>query len=122
MTLDELHNWFFTEFGLCGCGDPAGVVRLIKEVLALSDKRSKAWAVNDDETARGVYKVQQAILAYPSHSSLYWHFLYWLDHLGLTEHGTNISGAWLTDKGQEVLALLESVEDLERWVEKGGDE
>ena len=33
-------------------------------------------------------------------------FMYVVDHLKLTEHGTSIYGAWVTDKGKEVLIWL----------------
>lgn len=43
-------------------------------------------------------------------------FYYVINHLGFTEHGTSIYGAWATEKGKEVLAWLEKnidkVEDL----------
>lgn len=49
-----------------------------------------------------------------------WTYLYFLDENGLLEHGTNISGSWLTDGGEKILdallkydskAIIEGVED-----------
>jgi hypothetical protein len=49
-----------------------------------------------------------------------------LDHIGLTEHGTSIRFAWITDKGREVLKFLADYGD--GWADRtdlhfmGGDE
>ena len=42
-------------------------------------------------------------------------FMYVMDHVKFTEHGTSIYGAWPTDKGKEVLTWLK------RNIDKAGD-
>ncbi len=42
-------------------------------------------------------------------------FIYVIDHLKFTEHGTSIYGAWITNKGKEVLAWLQQN------IDKAGD-
>jgi hypothetical protein len=92
--LSRFLDWY------CGCGAPweaaAALLRLLR-LHPLYEHRTEfdAW-IRDD----GVQ---------------YW-LLYHLDHLGLTEHGTNVNGAWLTKKGEQVRDALGAIDDLETWL------
>lgn len=88
--------------GFCGCGDPGGTLLFVHEALQfVADNR-----LREGEDWRARYAA----------SAEWWnahggeaprHLLaYLLDDKGLTEHGTSINGAWLTDKGEAFKDLL----------------
>lgn len=92
MTIKELNDWVFGELGFCGCGDPAGALTFLRDTLNL---------MNQEFYSR--YAEMQK--RFPD-GPLSWSYLYMLDDKGLTEHGSNIRGCWLTEKGQTILAAL----------------
>lgn len=79
-----LQDWF------CGCGNPdeaaAELLRLL-ELCPLYDHRTEFEAL------------------FPS-SGMGYLVLYTLDHFDLIEHGGNVGGSWLTEKGQQVRDAL----------------
>ena len=91
-TLDDLHMWVFTDLGFCGCGDPEGSLDFLRDSLNDINKESdERW---------------NAMKARFPEGPMSWTYLYMLDDKGLTEHGSNIRGCWLTDKGKAILELL----------------
>ena len=83
----KVHD-FWNELGFCLCGRPEDVLTLIRDELTRLEK--KEWT---SEPGASDY-----LLAYT------------IDRVGLSEHGGSLPYAWLTDKGHEILALLESVD------------
>lgn len=88
MTRQELRvflgRWF------CGCGSPDIAAGRLRDLLALHplyDHRAELTALIPDEGTQYL-------------------LLYMLKHLGLTEHGVSITGAWLTARGQAVYTAL----------------
>lgn len=79
---------------LCGCGRPYHCWEALHSYLKI--KTSKEFYTNTDDP-------------------YYLFFMYVLSSLKLTEHGTSIYGAWITDKGRKVLKWLDEN------VEKAGD-
>lgn len=79
-------------FNFCGCGDSTRNLRYIKEQLEKINKGS-VYEINED-------------------NAVFYFFLYWADKEELIEHGCSVGGSWLTDKGKEVLRLIN--ESLER--------
>lgn len=93
--------------GFCGCGDPEAALETLRTVLQAFETK------DDDERLR----VLEAILG-PAGSGVYGTYLYWLDSLGLMEHGSNARMGWLTPEGEDLLAaLLEHGTDAESWKE-----
>jgi hypothetical protein len=80
-----LQDWF------CGCGSPDAAADTLRILLALHPLHSNREAFEVLVPNNGV----QYLL------------LYTLDKFDLTEHGGNVGGGWLTDKGHAVLAALE---------------
>ena len=102
MTLEEMHEWVFDWF--CGCGDPEGALDFLRDTLGIINSEfDERW---DRMQAR-----------FPD-SPMSWTYLYTLDDKGLIEHGSNIRGCWLTDRGKEVLAGLNahSSEQIIDWM------
>ena len=88
--------------GFCGCGAPEDSLRYIRDCLRhianlkqVHEKQAtyEAWGNEGKELmGRAEYFTR-----------------YVLDQKGLTEHGTSIKGAWLTDKGREILADIDTL-------------
>lgn len=103
--LEDLHNWVFCDLGFCGCGDPEGALEMLRDTLNLLNKEfDERW----DEIKR----------RFPD-NPMSWTYLYFLDDKGLTDHGSNIRGCWLTEKGKGILAALNAY-TIEQIIE--GDE
>jgi len=87
------------------------------------------WLVNKDDLPQGIVEFDEllcgcgqpqicwdALYSYLQRTKFYCNtenpfelfFMYVVDHLKLTEHGTSIYGAWLTQKGKEVLTWLDT--------------
>lgn len=84
---------------VCGCGRPELAYEAYRKVLATAvraadrNQEFPSWAeriADTDDDERLFYVVA-----------------YVLDDIEATEHGGNISGAWATDKGSRLLALLD---------------
>ena len=91
-TYDSIMEWLTDKLGFCGCMDPDGVA--LRYVLPrLKAVRNNEFEVRDDGDA---------------------FFIYWCDYHQLVEHGSSLAvGGWLTEKGNQVLKLLQD-EALQR--------
>ena len=79
-------NDLIHELGICGCGRPEEAYKAVHEMLKRVKDRGNI--IEPDEP-------HVLFMAYT------------LDHLEFLEHGSSIYGAWLTDKGEELLAALD---------------
>jgi hypothetical protein len=102
VTLDSL--------GFCGCGLPTEAMVFLRDVLqVLNGKQGVDFKSFDAKLGE---------LGLPDGGLRYFVF-YMIDHLGLTEHGGSVNGAWLTDKGRDVLAHIEKYgSDYRQWPEE----
>ena len=90
MSAEEIEEDVMELFGFCGCGAPWEIVSYLKKYL----DENKDW------DNRGQLNVDVA----------YWLMAYLCDLHGLTEHGSSVGGAWLTDLGKEWLNRLSNYE------------
>jgi hypothetical protein len=90
MNAKQLHDFYFEDLGWCGCGDPTAAFEYLKDALTAIDNGAAA--------KMEFFGIEMC--------GIIWTYLYMLDAHGLTEHGFNISGCWLTDKGEDVLKAL----------------
>ena len=113
-TPDErlVHDFYFNTLKWCGCGNPDTALMYMRDVLAAMHKRSEnnhastnTWAADSEE----LYKLLNLNACEPLALS----YLYMLDALGLTEHGGNVMGSWLTNAGEQLLDKLQNT-DIER--------
>jgi hypothetical protein len=103
MTREELSDWAFTQFIICGCGEPECVLEKLRDLL-------KYYSMEWEDRKR-----QRELLSNLIGSDEYgcpqttdgWMWVYLLCRLDLTEHGGNVIGSWLTGKGEQILAALE---------------
>lgn len=94
------------------------------------------WFVNKEDLPKGIVEFSEllcgcgqpqkcwdALYEYLKNTNFYQNtenpfelfFMYVIDYLKFTEHGTSIYGAWMADKGKEVLVWLEQN------IDKAGD-
>lgn len=99
MNVHELDQWFFDEFGACGCGMPEEVAALLLKVLEQFERRGFGAT---QEEGFAAYEALKNLL--PDDGVRYFVF-YRLSALNLEEHGGSSPG-WLTEKGYDVLAAL----------------
>ena len=77
----------------CGCGDPdAAWGEVLKELERLVAVHKQGFDKQEAE---------------PERSGLWYILAYLLDFVGLTEHGSTIHYAWLTDEGTAALEFLQ---------------
>lgn len=79
---EEFVNEIMDMFEFCGCGCPDCFVEQLYEYLKLVEKRE----IPDDK---------------------YVAYMYLADNAGLTEHGSSVYGAWLSEKGKKLLKKME---------------
>jgi hypothetical protein len=91
--LQHVNGLFYTDLGLCGCGNAEEAFELIRDLLRLApfyEHRDEVRAlIGDGPTGHIVLST--------------------LDHADLIEHGGTIHGSWLTDKGEWYLKALNTV-------------
>ena len=102
-------------FGFCGCGDPeVNLQYIMKGLRHIADLKDHVWGtgriVFDEEhgdMTYGEWEIQGVEL-FKTDAQM-WFFMYWADKEELTDHGGNVSGGWLTEKGLDVLEDLEEL-------------
>lgn len=80
--------------GVCGCGNPDGVLSLICRVLAV---------LGADERGATLSEIAGA----PARSPIVEFMLHSLDRSGLVEHGFSIGGAWPSAVGKQLIQAAE---------------
>lgn len=106
---NSLQAFYYGRLGFCGCGDPGSELIFMRDVLTLLKERSDAADLrlpHDDY----LDKCSALEKKFGGNDQYRMHYLYWLDSLGLTEHGSNISGSWLDGDGEAVLVLLQETD------------
>lgn len=92
---DSPKGWLWIGvLGGCGCGSTEEL-----EDLAFSLLEDFSYSGDDwDKRKLNIYDdLALEVLAH------------WMDDAGLTEHGTSISGSWLTDKGEQVYKTIKEL-------------
>lgn len=106
------------EWKFCECGNPEDVMALVRDALrAISDRGDALHALpghlgwsDGDEAAR---QIEMKVLPLDSPQALLLRYL--MASADLTEHGSSVFGAWLTDKGRDLLSFLDNV-DQDEWM------
>ena len=104
---EELENFFYYEkLDWCGCGDPDSAKITVRDFLWALHVDIGSWEKREERFHEkfGVKDVYG--------NNLLLCLAYTLDAAELTEHGSSIGGAWLTEEGKMFLWLLEQNEDL----------
>lgn len=118
MDAKGLAKFYFEDLKWCGCGNPEEAMFLMGDVLDILKRRSDSntgsssfadykdspWSKHTDELYDKLGRNEKGEWL----SMLALSYLYMLDAHSLTEHGGNVSGCWLTEKGEEVLAAIKA--------------
>lgn len=98
----EAEEWskVWDHLGICGCSDESLVEWLIEALRLIAVRREEDFdGTSNDRLGRHFGDMDDG---------RYWALWAWLDGAGLIEHGGNVVGSWLTDKGRGFLAFLDS--------------
>lgn len=119
----EAIDWFYYDLlNWCGCGNPYVALTVVRDYLSLVNyfaeqkvEESQSYTHKDyeDECAY-CHKKFGCKTIYDNPLLLC--LAYTMDDKNLTEHGSAIGGAWLTEMGEMFLALLRT-DEFERWGE-----
>jgi hypothetical protein len=91
--------------GWCGCGQPDEALAYLGDILAFYDREREGpfnWEA---------YKAEEAKAFRTNNNIIMYALAYFIDSKGLTEHGGNISGAWLTTIGKSILHDISALRD-----------
>lgn len=119
--LEDVSDFFKYEMlNLCGCGCPDLTVESIRDYLQIINKRTKSN--NKSDCWNVMRKELEDKFGYPDVCSngLLQYMAYDLDERGFTNHGSNISGAWIEDLGEKCLFVFDVY--LKENYEEEGDE
>lgn len=98
-TGDHIYRLIYADddLGLCGCGTPEAAFSLVRDILNLAP-------FYEDQRWR---QVEELVGNDGAHHIV----LSMLTRAGLIEHGSSISGSWLTDKGRYYQTALAGIAD-----------
>ena len=102
MTEEQAQEVIFNDLGFCGCGNPEIVLEFVHKALQLIKKRRDS---NFNEETNAELDKHFRSAEDDLFHQIAWYFL---DRGRLIEHGGNVCGSWLTDKGKEFLAYLDA--------------
>ena len=121
--IEKLNYYFNTELGWSLCGFPTSALRLFKKILQILSWRTKhlewrdKWRQKWDDKS---YDCLEKLLNYNTDTGIFHIIMYYLDDLGLTQHGSGIHGCWLVTEGEEILELFKGLtEDNYELISKG---
>lgn len=102
--LQHIYKLFYDDLALCGCGSPEPAVFLVQDILEMAPFHERTY----DEIAQliGTEGACHMVLSM-------------LDRADLIEHGANIGGSWLTDKGTWCLQTLRQIDHWSLFDEAG---
>lgn len=90
---------WYEKLKFCGCGDPEGTMHFIAKMLEL---QKAGTYVQFQELVKDNLGTVDVLLRYL------------LDAFELTEHGSSVFGAWLTERGKQVQELFTDTELVDR--------
>lgn len=86
----------YMEMPVCGCGYMGEVYDIYRTLLRTADSELTGWPTREERLA-----------PFDGNEVLYDLAAGVLDHIGATEHGGSITYAWITDKGRQLLSILD---------------
>jgi hypothetical protein len=104
---DCLKEFHYEDLGLCGCGSPEETYEVIRKILNIQSS-DKDWRTKQREFS----EICNADMNNENYNGLIQFVLYVLDNKGFLEHGSSISGSWLTEKGKIYLDLLNVLSEI----------
>jgi len=93
----EAEAMYFDQLGLCGCGCPSEVHKFLVEAAKAFDREGKGWE------GAGVDLIKELIKSNPDAVAEF--VAHFLNNRALLEHGANVYGAWLTERGKQFVEI-----------------
>lgn len=93
----QLEDLYLDDLGMCGCGTPRDVQKLLKDLLN-----------NSIQTENRVEKARE-IIKNTDPDTIFEFIFHILEDKGFIEHGTSVYSSWLSDKGKTFLDLLNEI-------------
>lgn len=104
--IEEQHNIefeeiYFSELGMCGCGNPEDVKKFLYALI----KNHKDY--KDEKISYESMSENRSKIISETNPDIIFEFVFHvLEHSGLVEHGSSVYGSWFTDKGERFFNLL----------------
>lgn len=120
-----LHDFYFERLKFCGCGRPDFTLEFIKKFLNVIQERTDEYDKPDYNHRKVWDKYHEKlkeVFEFKNHEDnelsevqdgIVQFVMYHLDNIGILEHGSGISGAWLTKYGIQILEALNYFDDLD---------
>lgn len=89
---------YFDQLGLCGCGRPECIHKLIVDCAMMFDRDKNRW---DGEA--GVKGIEKIVKERPDYVAEF--IAHFLDQKDLIEHGGSVYGSWLTERGKQFIEI-----------------
>lgn len=103
LTIDEYYGWIhFSTRGprMCGCGRSDDLLDFLHGYL-------KQLASNEGHSGMEGLQWLDENTETDSFNLLRWLFNYWIDNMGIVEHGSSAQFPWLTAEGYEILEAMD---------------
>lgn len=110
---NEIQEFYYKELKWCACGNASATLEFMRDVLAAIDAKTEIILTNRpfnsvDPEYEAAWEKLKNLFPCDYYHPLVESYLKTLDTVGLLEHGGSIGGAWLSDKGEKILKLLQS--------------
>lgn len=100
---DIIYRYYYDVLKFCGCYKPEQVLEELEAALERIDAFTRTRGKRE--------QFEQALKPHLEWVDTHLILVYLLDALQLTEHGYNLSSAWLTPKGEKLLEALRASDD-----------
>lgn len=111
--INLIYDFWYDDLNFCGCGTPWDTLDIIKQLLNMIyrrfDNENKYDYVNFKSEVCNIFECKSRYMS----MQIYEIIANVLDVAGLLEHGSCITGSWLTDYGEEVRKALNGVDRFE---------
>ena len=95
----DINAFFINEFGGCGCSDVEEMINVIRDLLE--------WVSKNPEKRKRFDEL------FDGNTGIFYILIGQLDRLDLCEHGTSIRHPFLTQKGEDLLNSLKTMDSAE---------
>ena len=97
---------------LCGCGSPEDAYNFCRGALACFDRRGYPDNTPTKDWVNAETSLAQLIVRQPNITAHV--FAHLFTHLDLLEHGSSVSGSWLTKDGERIIDMEEITNELDQ--------
>lgn len=111
----EVVKLYLEDMDFCPCGDPSGIMRMIRDVLNeilewSDDERLNSPTLASRMEWETIYSAHRGRLeAICNNRDMFLFFINQITNWGWMTHGSSVNSSFLEPKGREILALLNAV-------------